>query len=259
MLPDEHWRQGVAPADGTAKASLSVHPSNPPIKPYPNLPTSQPRQEREKRRPRSPLRGPGPHRLHAGFPVSSAVDMERMGIRAPNGWRASDARTRPTRPRWWVLGLGFRPESSLAAEAEIGLGPTGAIAVDDHQRTDVDGVWAGGDCAEAAHLLTGRPVNYHLGTVANKAGRVAAERNGGRILGTQVVGGAGVGQTDRRLCGRHLQPDDGPRPWPGRTWPTPRPSRGVGPDPHRRPPGGRPHLNPRHRGKLFGLVVTWIT
>jgi NADPH-dependent 2,4-dienoyl-CoA reductase/sulfur reductase-like enzyme len=78
-----------------------------------------------------------------------------------------------------VLGLGSRPEVDLAEGAGIPLGPTGAIAVDDTQRTSVDGVWAAGDCAEAPHRITGRPVNIHLGTIANKTGRVAGINLGG--------------------------------------------------------------------------------
>ena len=78
-----------------------------------------------------------------------------------------------------VLGLGSRPESDLAARAGIPLGPTGAIAVDDHQRTEVHGVWAAGDCSEAQHRLTGRPTNFHLGTIANKTGRIAGINLGG--------------------------------------------------------------------------------
>ena len=78
-----------------------------------------------------------------------------------------------------VLGLGSRPEVELAEAAGIPLGPTGAIAVDEMQRTRVEGVWAAGDCAEAAHRVTGRPTNFHLGTVANKTGRVAGINLGG--------------------------------------------------------------------------------
>lgn len=78
-----------------------------------------------------------------------------------------------------VLGLGSRPESDLAFAAGIPLGPTGAIAVDDRQRTPVPGVWAAGDCAEARHRLTGRPTNFHLGTIANKTGRIAGINLGG--------------------------------------------------------------------------------
>ena len=130
--------------------------------------------------------------------------MERMGIRVVTGTRVNcingvervesvgcDDETHPAEVV--VLGLGFRPESSLAGEAGIGLGPTGAIAVNDRQQTDTDGVWAGGDCAEAPHLLTGQPVNFHLGTVANKAGRVAGINIGGGdarfpgVLGTAIT------------------------------------------------------------------------
>lgn len=92
-----------------------------------------------------------------------------------------------------VLGLGSRPEVELAASAGIPLGETGAIAVDDHQRTGVEGVWSAGDCAEATHRVTGRPANFHLGTVANKTGRVAGINLGGGdarfpgVLGTVIT------------------------------------------------------------------------
>lgn len=92
-----------------------------------------------------------------------------------------------------VLGLGSQPEVAIAAAAGVALGPTGAIAVDDRQRTNIDGVWAGGDCAEALHRVTGKPVNIHLGTIANKAGRVAGINIGGDdavfpgVLGTAIT------------------------------------------------------------------------
>lgn len=92
-----------------------------------------------------------------------------------------------------VLALGSRPQIELAREAGIPLGPTGAVAVDDHQRTKIDGVWSAGDCAEAHHRISGRPVNLHLGTVANKAGRIAGINLGGGnavfpgVLGTAIT------------------------------------------------------------------------
>ena len=91
------------------------------------------------------------------------------------------------------LGLGSSPVSRLAAEAGIALGPTGAVAVDDHQRTSVAGVWSAGDCAEAFHRISGQPANVHLGTVANKQGRIAGMNLGGEdaafpgILGTAIT------------------------------------------------------------------------
>ncbi|MEX2278650.1 MAG: FAD-dependent oxidoreductase [Acidimicrobiia bacterium] len=92
-----------------------------------------------------------------------------------------------------VLGLGSRPEVELAEAADIPLGPTGAIRVDNTQRTPVDRVWAAGDCAEVTHRLTNRPTNVHLGTVANKTGRVAGINLGGEqatfpgTLGTAIT------------------------------------------------------------------------
>ncbi|MQA00492.1 MAG: flavoprotein oxidoreductase [Dehalococcoidia bacterium] len=92
-----------------------------------------------------------------------------------------------------VLGLGSRPVVELAQDSGIPLGESGAVWVDDRQRTRVDGVWAAGDCAEATHRLTGQPVNYHLGTIANKQGRVAGINIGGGdirfpgVLGTAIT------------------------------------------------------------------------
>ncbi len=78
-----------------------------------------------------------------------------------------------------VLGLGSLPEVELAEAAGIPLGPTGAIRVDETQRTPIDRVWSAGDCAEVQHRLTKRPANVQLGTVANKTGRVAGINLGG--------------------------------------------------------------------------------
>ena len=92
-----------------------------------------------------------------------------------------------------ILGLGTEPEVELAADAGIGLGETGAIAVDDRQRTSHDGVWSAGDCAEALHRVTGKPCNIHLGTIANKTGRIAGMNIGGEaasfpgVLGTAIT------------------------------------------------------------------------
>lgn len=92
-----------------------------------------------------------------------------------------------------VLGLGSRPEAELAIGAGIPVGTTGAIVVDNRQRTPVEGVWSAGDCSESIHRVTGRPVNYHLGTIANKTGRVAGINIGGGqaefpgVLGTAIT------------------------------------------------------------------------
>ncbi len=92
-----------------------------------------------------------------------------------------------------VLGTGVRPGSDLAAAAGLPIGPSRGIVTDRRMRTPVDGVWAAGDCAETVHRVTGRPVSFALGTVANKQGRVAGLNLGGGVaefpgvLGTAIT------------------------------------------------------------------------
>jgi NADPH-dependent 2,4-dienoyl-CoA reductase/sulfur reductase-like enzyme len=92
-----------------------------------------------------------------------------------------------------ILGLGTRPEVQLAREAGIPLGETGAVAVNARQQTQVEGIWAAGDCTEALHRVSQRAVNIHLGTIATKQGRVAGINIGGEyatfpgVLGTAIT------------------------------------------------------------------------
>jgi NADPH-dependent 2,4-dienoyl-CoA reductase/sulfur reductase-like enzyme len=98
-----------------------------------------------------------------------------------------------------ILAIGLRPNVEIAAEAGVELGRTGAIRADDRMETNLPGVYAAGDCAEALHLVTGRPVYIPLGTTANKMGRVAGANAAGRreriggIVGTAIVNIFGMG------------------------------------------------------------------
>ncbi len=92
-----------------------------------------------------------------------------------------------------VLGLGVTPNSELAAAAGVSTGIRDALAVDRRQRTNLEGVYAAGDCCESWHLVSGRPVHIALGTVANKQGRVAGINLGGGyatfpgVVGTAIT------------------------------------------------------------------------
>lgn len=86
-----------------------------------------------------------------------------------------------------LLDTGVTPNVDLAAAAGIRRGSSGGIAVDSHMETNVPGVFAAGNCAEAFSILLGRPTLEHLGTVAAQQGRVAGENLAGRrsrYLGT---------------------------------------------------------------------------
>jgi NADPH-dependent 2,4-dienoyl-CoA reductase/sulfur reductase-like enzyme len=95
-----------------------------------------------------------------------------------------------------VLGMGVRPNSDLAATAGIPLGVGGSIAVNARQQTEMDGVWSAGDCAQTFHRVSRRPVHVALGTVANKAGRVAGINLGGGYATFPGV----VGTAITKLC-----------------------------------------------------------
>lgn len=90
-----------------------------------------------------------------------------------------------------VLATGVRPRVELAEEAGIRIGATGAIAVTEYMETSEGSVYAAGDCAEALHRVSERPVYFPLGTTANKQGRVAGENaGGGRARFPGIVGTA---------------------------------------------------------------------
>jgi len=95
-----------------------------------------------------------------------------------------------------LLGLGVTPNAELAADAGVATGARGAISVDRRQRTNLDGVYAAGDCCESWHLVSGRTVHIALGTVANKQGRVAGINLGGGYATFPGV----VGTAITRVC-----------------------------------------------------------
>ena len=91
-----------------------------------------------------------------------------------------------------LVSVGVRPDTDLLVAAGAPTGARGAIAVDEHMRTDLTDIYAAGDCAVTHHRLLG--LTYlPLGTTAHKQGRVAGENAvGGHThfagsLGTQVV------------------------------------------------------------------------
>lgn len=88
-----------------------------------------------------------------------------------------------------LLALGVRPNVRLAQEAGLALGPTGAIAVNEHLQTSDPDIYAGGDCVENTHLVTGQKVYVPLGSTANKHGRIIGDNiTGGHVSFPGIVG-----------------------------------------------------------------------
>jgi NADPH-dependent 2,4-dienoyl-CoA reductase/sulfur reductase-like enzyme len=113
-----------------------------------------------------------------------------------------------------ILGLGVRPNSELARQAGIPVGPTGGIVTDRRMRSPLSGVWAAGDCVETFHRVSRRPVAIALGTHANKQGRVVGINIGGGyatfpgVVGTAVtkiceleISRTGLGEAEAAAAG----------------------------------------------------------
>jgi len=74
-----------------------------------------------------------------------------------------------------VLSVGVRPETRLAREAGLALGPTGGIQVDDQMRTSDPHIFAVGDAVEVRDFVSGDPAVIPLAGPANRQGRIAAD------------------------------------------------------------------------------------
>lgn len=92
-----------------------------------------------------------------------------------------------------ILALGVRPETTLAAESGLELGPARGIKVDEYLRSSDPHVWAVGDAIEVTHGVTKRPSLIALAGPANRQGRLVADNIIGPpkaypgTLGTAVV------------------------------------------------------------------------
>lgn len=92
-----------------------------------------------------------------------------------------------------ILAVGVKPTTALAQAAGLKLGVAGTIAVDEFMKTSDPDIYAGGDCAENTHMVTGKKMFVAMGSIANKHGRVIGENlcDAGvkfkGILGTLVV------------------------------------------------------------------------
>jgi len=113
-----------------------------------------------------------------------------------------------------ILALGYRPNVELARQAGLAIGSTGGIDVNEHMQTSDPDIYAGGDCVENTHRVTGAKTLAPMGSTANKHGRIIGTNiTGGNetfpgVLGTTVVkvfdlnvSRVGLGEVDARKAG----------------------------------------------------------
>ncbi|MFF1303817.1 FAD-dependent oxidoreductase [Streptomyces sp. NPDC058307] len=114
-----------------------------------------------------------------------------------------------------VLGIGVRPETTLARAAGLPLGNHGGLLTDLAMRVrGHENIWAGGDCVEVLDLVSGQERHIALGTHANKHGQVIGTGVGGGyatfpgVVGTAVskvcdleIARTGLREKDARRVG----------------------------------------------------------
>jgi NADPH-dependent 2,4-dienoyl-CoA reductase/sulfur reductase-like enzyme/rhodanese-related sulfurtransferase len=132
-----------------------------------------------------------------------------------------------------VAAVGVRPDTRLAEQAGLAIGPRGGIAVDARLRTSDPHVFAVGDAVEKVDAVDGSDTLVPLANTANRQGRMVADVIAGRpardrpVLGTAIVGVLGLqvattGWSEKRLraAGRphrviHTHPSDHATYYPG--------------------------------------------
>jgi NADPH-dependent 2,4-dienoyl-CoA reductase/sulfur reductase-like enzyme/rhodanese-related sulfurtransferase len=135
-----------------------------------------------------------------------------------------------------LMAIGVRPNVKLARDAGLEIGETGAIKVNERLQTSDPSIYAGGDCVENIHRLTGKPCYTPLGSTANKHGRVIGDNvTGGNstfpgVLGTAIfkafdinVGRVGLTEKDCAKLGIPYLAAVTPGPDRAHYYPTARP------------------------------------
>ena len=92
-----------------------------------------------------------------------------------------------------VMAIGVSPEVSLAKEAGIELGETGAIKVDKNYKTNDDDIYAVGDAIEVYNSLTHSMTKLSLAGPALKEARSVADHiNGKRGINNGYIGSSAI-------------------------------------------------------------------
>lgn len=116
-----------------------------------------------------------------------------------------------------VMSIGVKPNTELSKEAGIELGINGSIKVNTKMMTNVEDIYACGDCTESYSVITKKTLYRPLGSTANKMGRIAGDQLSGGNLEFRGILGTGIfkifdmtvaqtGLTEREAIGEGYEP-----------------------------------------------------
>ena len=104
-----------------------------------------------------------------------------------------------------ISAVGAMPNSELARQAGLLVAPDGGIKVNRRLQTSDPQIYAGGDCIENHHLITGKSVYFPSGSLANRQGRVIGTNlAGGRATFNGIVGSFTLKTFDLAVAGAGL-------------------------------------------------------
>ena len=116
-------------------------------------------------------------KLVLGAPISAFLAPEEKNstlAEAPKSCWVVAGDNEPMPADLVILGLGIRPEVSLARKAGLIIGNHGGIRVNEKLQTSSPNIWAVGDAIEVRHPVSGEWTLIALGGPANRQGRIAA-------------------------------------------------------------------------------------
>ena len=96
-----------------------------------------------------------------------------------------------------IWAAGVRQNVEIAQTAGVRIGKLGGIQVDSHMQTNLEGIYACGDCIESIDMLTGKPTLSLLWPNAKRQGEVAALN----CLGQEVDYEGAVSMVVEDICG----------------------------------------------------------
>ncbi len=124
--------------------------------------------------------------------LTNTAAQEVIGDATPTGVKVVDRQSDEERvvpADFVVVATGVRANTELAEKIGVQLGSTKGIVVNERMETNLEGVYACGDCAEHVEFITRKPMSGGLGTVAVRQARVAGiNAAGGDAIFPGIVG-----------------------------------------------------------------------
>lgn len=92
-----------------------------------------------------------------------------------------------------IIGIGVKPETTLAASCGLKIGKSGAVMVNEFMQTSDENIYAGGDSVEVNDFVSGNEAIIPMAGPANRQGRIIADNIKGykstykKTIGASVI------------------------------------------------------------------------